>query len=354
MAAKGRYHAGMPTTTSRGRRKTGPTIEDVARLAGVSAQTVSRVSTGAERVSEATRVKVLTAMDQLGYSPNRAARALRNGVFGTIGLVASEFGRTGETLITEAVVDAAEASERSVTLIQVRPSDPEQWQYASHRISQQAIDGLVIIRAENADPESLALPTGLAIAVSDSRLVGYYPSVVADQVQGTQDAVRHLLDLGHRTVHHLAGPSESGAALVRTSSWQQVLEQARIRPPQLWQGDWSAGSGYRTGQQIALDQSVTAVYCANDEMAFGLIRALQEAGRRVPEDVSVVGFDGIELSEFSSPPLTTVKQDFHQIGQELVRLLLEQLRSPAARTGGRVLIPTELIVRGTTAPPPVR
>ncbi|MCB0913532.1 MAG: LacI family DNA-binding transcriptional regulator [Propionibacteriaceae bacterium] len=329
-------------------------MEDVARLAGVSAQTVSRVSTGANPVREETRAKVLAAMDQLGYSPNRAARALRNGSFGTIGLLAYRFERTGEALTTEAVLQAAELEDYSVTLLGVKRPVADQWENAAHRLSHQAIDGLVIIRAEQATPESLALPAGMAVAVSDSRLVGHYPSVVADQVQGTVDAVRHLLDLGHETVHHIAGPADSEPALVRSATWQRTLEGAGVRPPQLWRGDWTAKSGYELGQHIAADPSITAVYCANDETAFGLLRALHEAGRRVPDDVSVVGFDGIALSEFASTPLTTVKQDFHRIGHELVGLVLEQMRSRGARPEQRVIVPTELIVRGTTAPPPPR
>ena len=341
----------MPNPTARGRRKTGPSIEDVARLAGLSAQTVSRVSTGAESVRESTRLKVLAAMDQLGYSPNGAARALRSGSFGTIGLAAYRFERTGEALITEAVVQAAEAESYSVTLLSVRNPVAEQWEHAAQRLSHQAIDGLVIIRAEQATPELLSLPAGMAVAVSDSRLVGHYPSVVADQVQGTLDATRHLLGLGHTTVHHIAGPTDSEPALVRSNTWQRCLEKAGIRPPAPWQGDWTASSGYEVGRRIAADHSITAVYAANDEMAFGLMRALYESGRRVPDDVSVVGFDGIALSEFSSPPLTTVKQDFHRIGQELMRLVLDQIHSKPSRSQGRVVVPTELIIRGTTAPP---
>lgn len=344
----------MPTTTGRGRKKTGPSIEDVARLAGVSAQTVSRVSTGADPVREVTRAKVLAAMDQLGYSPNRAARALRNGSFGTIGLLAYRFERTGEALTTEAVVEAAESEDYSVTLLSVRQPVADQWEHAAHRLSHQAIDALIIIRAEQATPESLALPAGMAVAVSDSRLVGHYPSVVADQVQGSMDATRHLLDLGHKMVHHIAGPDDSEPAYVRSATWQRCLSEAGIRPPQVWAGDWTAASGYRAGLQIAEDPSITAVYCANDETAFGLMRALYERGRRVPDDVSVVGFDGITLSEFSSPPLTTVKQDFHRVGRELVKLVLAQLASKERRAHVRVVVPTELIVRGTTAPPPRR
>jgi DNA-binding LacI/PurR family transcriptional regulator len=342
----------MPTTPGRRRRpNSGPSIEDVARLAGVSAQTVSRVSAGAEAVRPATRERVLAAMDQLGYSPNRAARALRNGFFGTIGLIAHRFERTGEALTTEAAIEAAEAEDFSVTLMQVRNPRAEGWAHAASRLTHQAIDGLVIIRAEQATPETLALPAGLPIAVSDSRLVGYYPGVVADQVGGSREATLHLLGLGHRNVHHLAGPLDSDPATIRSATWQRCLEESGVRPPRLWRGDWTAQSGYEQGQAIARDPEVTAVYCANDEMAFGLLRALHEHGRRVPEDVSLVGFDDIALSGFSAPPLTTVRQEFRQLGHELVRLVLEQVRTPATATRDRVVVPTSLVVRGTTAPP---
>lgn len=344
----------MAAMTGRGRRKIGPSIEDVAKLAGVSAQTVSRVSTGAEVVRPATRERVLRAMQQLGYTPNSAARALRNGSYGTIGLVAHRFGRTGEALTTEAVVRAAEAEDYSVTLLTVRDPLADGWEPAAHRLPHQAIDGVIIIRAEGATAESLTLPRGMPVAVADSRFSAHYPSVVADQVQGSRDAIAHLLGLGHRTVHHLGGPEGSGPARARAASWQRSLEEAGIRPPRLVRGDWTAESGYLGGRELAGDPSVTAVFCANDSMAFGLMRALHEAGRRVPDDVSVVGFDAIELSGFSTPPLTTVRQDFGQIGVELVRLVVGQVRHGAQSVHDRVLVPTELVVRSTTTAPPPR
>ena len=199
----------MAAMTGRGRRKTGPSIEDVAKLAGVSAQTVSRVSTGADVVRPATRERVLRAMQQLGYTPNRAARALRNGTYGAIGVVAHRFGRTGEALTTEAVVRAAEAEDYSVTLLTVRDPVAEGWEprrtvCRTRRSTASSSSG-----PSGATAESLALPHGMPVAVSDSRFSGHYPTVVADQVQGSRDATQHLLDLGHRTVHHLAGPEGS-------------------------------------------------------------------------------------------------------------------------------------------------
>lgn len=335
------------------KRSRGASIDDVAGVAGVSAQTVSRVANGADNVRPATRERVLEAMDRLGYTPNRAARALRSGQFGAIGLLAESFERTGEALITQSVVDAAHEQGYAVTLLTVREPAEESWRSAVHRLSHQAIDGLIIIRAQEAAPESFVLPPGMPVSVSDSRFIGYYPDVGADQIQGSRDAVEHLLGLGHATVHHLAGPTRSEPATTRTASWHRALEEAGISPPPLWRGDWTARSGYELGREIVADRSVTAVFAANDDMAFGLLRAAHEAGRRVPEELSIVGFDGVALSEFSSPPLTTVQQDFHRAGVELVRLVLAQLAEPGSiGYDQRVLLPTTLLVRGTTAPPP--
>ena len=307
-------------------RKTGPSIGDVAKLAGVSAQTVSRVSTGAAAVRPATRAKVLAAMDQLGYSPNRAARALRMGRFGTIGLIAHGLGRTGESRMVEAVAQAAAKAGFGVTLLEVEVPDGQHWNQAALRLSSQAIDGLIIVRAETATPDSLALPPKLPVVVSDSRLVGHYPTVTSDQVEGPRLATAHLLDLGHAVVHHVAGPIDSDPALARRASWERTLRAAGIEPPAVWQGDWTAASGYAMGVEIARDPSITAVLCGNDEMSVGLVRALREAGRDVPRDVSVVGIDGIALGEFLHPPLTTVRQDFERLGRELVSVIVGPYR----------------------------
>jgi DNA-binding LacI/PurR family transcriptional regulator len=320
-------------------------------LAGVSAQTVSRVSTGSAKVRPETRDKVLTAMRQLGYSPNHAARALRYGTFGTIGIIAHRLDRTGEYRTIEAVVEAAGAESYTVALVDVESPSSSGVAAAALRLSHQSIDGLIIIRAETATPSTLALPPQLPIAVSDSRFVGSQPSVGADQVQGTQLAVEHLLELGHATVHHLAGPADSDPAELRVATWFRSLQRAGRRVPDVWRGDWSARSGYEQGRLIAENDEVTAVFCANDEMAAGLIRALCERGKQVPHDVSVVGFDDSAMAEFLWPPLTTVRQDFPRIGRELVKLLLEQIRTHTRGPSIPVLVPTELVVRASTAPP---
>lgn len=324
---------------------------DVAALAGVSAQTVSRVARGEPTVRAETAERVRDAMEQLGYSPNRAARALRYGQFGTVGMVAHRLARTGESRTVEAVVEAAQAEGYTVALVDVASPGPDDVSAAVARLSHQDIDGLIIVRAETATPDTLALPAHLPVVVSDSRFVGHHPAVAADQAGGARAAVGHLLDLGHATVHHLAGPDDSTPARQRETTWREVLTEAGAAVPGVARGDWTAASGYDVGRELAADPGVTAVFAANDEMAAGLVRALHEAGRAVPGDVSVVGFDGIDLAAQLWPPLTTVEQDFAEIGRRLVGLLLRQIRHAENLEDTHEVVPVRLVARASTAPP---
>ncbi|MFD7154189.1 LacI family DNA-binding transcriptional regulator [Kribbella sp. NPDC059898] len=335
----------------KGHPKSGPSIGDVARLAGVSAQTVSRVSTGADPVRPETKERVLDAMRQLGYTPNHAARALRRGNFRSIGLMAPKIIRTGESKTIEAVIDASRREGYSVSLVDVETPSSSEVSDAVQQLNHQAIDGLIIIRAETATPSTLALRPTLPVAVSDSRFIGHHPSIGADQVGGSRAAIQHLLELGHKTVHHIAGPDGSGPAEIRATAWRQTLEEAGRAVPAILRGAWSADSGYELGKGLAKRKDVTAVFAANDEMACGLIHALHEAGREVPRDVSVVGFDDIDLVEHFWPPLTTVRQPFQQVGTELVELILRQLRQGAPLTDFHGTVAAPLIVRESTVAP---
>ena len=325
-------------------------MSDVAHLAGVSAQTVSRVAAGSAHVRPDTRERVLRAMNQLGYSPNRAAQALRRGSFKTIGVLTQQIHRTGEALTTAGVLEAATAVDYAVNLVQVEHPASAELREAVYRLSHQAIDGLVVVQAGRAGREHLILPPSLPVAVSDSTLVDYYPSASADQVGGVRHAVKHLLELGHRTVHHVCGPEDSQSSLIRKATWSRTLQEAGVPVPEAVPGGWEAAAGYEAGLRLAADPEVTAVFCANDELALGLIRAMHEQDRRVPRDVSVVGFDGLAVGEYSFPPLTTVRQDFKRHGREMVSLVLEQADG-AVLDNRSVIIPTELLVRGSTAPP---
>lgn len=332
------------------RRRRPPSLGDVARLAGVSPQTASRVSTGSDLVASETQERVRRAMEELGYTPNRAARALRQGVYKAIGVVTQQLDRTGESLTTAGIVEEAERRGYTVTVIQVSQPDTDDLKRALARTANLPIDGLIIVRIGHASSEIVTLPSNLPVTVCDSRLVGHYPSVNADQVQGVRDVVDHLASLGHRHIHHVAGAPDSHPTVVRSEAFSQALRDKGLPPGKIWPGDWTIDSGYQAGQAIALDPDVTAVFCANDEMAFGLIRALVEKGIRVPEDISVAGFDGTTLSKYSSPPLTTVSQDFTEIAQNAVRILLDQIDGSEEMTLDPVLTPVRLVVRESTGP----
>ncbi|MFE3247157.1 LacI family DNA-binding transcriptional regulator [Streptomyces sp. NPDC059209] len=345
---------GAPVRTGeRAARATrGASMADVARLVGVSSQTVSRVSNGYAGVNEDTRRQVLAAMKELGYRPNSAARALKRGEFRTIGVITFGLSTTGNVRTLEAIATSAAHEGYAVTLLPVAVPTQDEVRGAFSRLGELAVDAVIIIQEVHLiDAVTLSLPPNVQVVVADSDAGDRYTVVDTDQAGGTRTAVRHLLDLGHRTVWHLAGPEESYAAQRRADAWRAELVGAGRTPPPLVRGDWSAESGYQAGLELASRKDCTAVFAANDQMALGLLRALHGQGRRVPEDVSVVGFDDIPESGSFLPPLTTIHQDFAEVGRRCVEGVLRQMRREATRHG-LTLVPTRLVVRDSTAPPP--
>ncbi|WP_344173793.1 LacI family DNA-binding transcriptional regulator [Kribbella lupini] len=333
------------------RRRRGSSMADVARIAGVSGQTVSRVANGKHNVDATTRDRVLAAMREVGYRPNSAARALRNGQFRSIGVIVFELSSFGNTRTLDAVATAATSSGYAVNLLPVLDATQGAVSTAFTRLGEQAVDGVIIlIEAHELDEAEVMLPDGLPVVVVDSSAHYDYPVVDTDQAQGARLATEHLLDLGHATVWHLGGPSSSFAADRRARSWQQTLTARRCAVPPIIVGDWSADSGYATGLQLAENDDVTAIFVANDHMALGLLRALHEKGRAVPGDISVVGFDDTAESAHYWPPLTTVRQSFAEVGRRSVDALIGQIQA-GEHHHQPVAVPTELIVRSSTAPP---
>ncbi|MFE7106404.1 LacI family DNA-binding transcriptional regulator [Streptomyces sp. NPDC057575] len=332
------------------RRAQSASMADVARVAGVSAQTVSRVSNGFPGVNEETRQRVLTAMKELGYRPNSAARALKRGEFRTIGVITFTLSTTGNMRTLEAIATSAAQEGYSVTLMPVAVPTQDEVRGAFSRLGELAVDAVIVIMEVHLlDSAPLSLPPHVKIVVADSDAGDRYTVVDTDQAGGTRDAVQHLLGLGHRTVWHIAGPEASYAAQRRTDAWRRALEEAGRVPPPLVRGDWSAESGYHAGLHLADQSDCTAVFAANDQMALGLLRALHERGRKVPQDVSVIGFDDIPESGSFLPPLTTVHQDFAEVGRRCVESALRQVRQGGAERG-TTLVPTRLVVRDSTAP----
>lgn len=346
---------GILTRSSRGgvAWATRATAKDVAALAQVSAQTVSRVANGADNVRPETRERVLEAMAKIGYAPNAAARALRSGGSTTIGLVAHHLSRTGEAHIVEAVAAVAEKHGYSVALAAAPDGSAAALNQAIRRL-QQGMAGVVVLGLETTDLDRLDVPARLPVVIADSR-ASQWPSVGFDQAGGAQLAVAHLLSLGHRTVHLVGGPRESVQAQQREQGWRAALEAAGRPVPPVEYGDWTPGSGYAAGRRLAEMAELSAVFVANDEMAAGLLRALYEAGRRIPHDVSVVGFDDL-LAEYLWPPMTSVHQDFTRIGEALVQLLIAHMPSddPRATLPADLprVIPARLELRASSGPAP--
>ncbi|MDT7839812.1 LacI family DNA-binding transcriptional regulator [Streptomyces justiciae] len=326
-------------------------MADVARLAGVSSQTVSRVSNGFAGVNEETRRQVLDAMRELGYRPNSAARALKRGEFRTLGVITFSLSTTGNVRTLEAIATAAAAEGYAVTLLPLAVPTQDEVRGAFSRLQELAVDAVIVIMEVHLlDAATINMPPRVQVVVADSDAGDRYTVVDTDQAGGTRTAVEHLLGLGHHTVWHLAGPEDSYAAQRRTDAWQATLTEAGRPVPPLVRGDWSAESGYRAGLELAAQQDCTAVFTANDQMALGLLRALHERGRRVPEDVSVIGFDDIAEASSFLPPLTTVHQDFAEVGRLCVQAVLRKLRHDDT-PHGTTLVPTRLIIRESAAPP---
>ncbi|MFC4117757.1 LacI family DNA-binding transcriptional regulator [Nonomuraea zeae] len=336
-----------------GRRKQRVSMADVARLAGVSSQTVSRVSNGYPGVIDATREQVLAAMRELGYRPNSAARALRYGQFNTIGVILFGLASTGNSRTVDAIATHAAAEGYAITLMPIDVPTQDNVLGAFTRMGELAVDAvIVILEIHLLDAATVTLPPGVHVVVVDSDAGDRYSVVDTDQADGARRAVQHLLDLGHHTVWHVTGPQASFAGQRRARAWRATLEEAGRPVPDPLYGDWSAESGYAAGLALAYKPGCTAVFVSNDQMALGLLRALHERGRSVPGEISVIGFDDIPDSAHFIPPLTTVHQDFAEVGRRCVQRVLLQIREGLAARPGTDLVPTRLVVRRSTAAPP--
>jgi DNA-binding LacI/PurR family transcriptional regulator len=322
-----------------------PAMTDVARLAGVSHQTVSRVLNDHPNVKEQTRLRVRAAIAELGYRPNRAARTLVTGRSQLIGVVTLNSTLFGPASLLTAFEQAAAEAGFAVSVASVVNLDRESVTAAVDRHLDQRVAGVVVIAPTVSAGEGLAdVPSGVPLVTIDGDPDQTHALVTVDQVAGARAATRHLLAAGHRTVWHISGPAQWYDAAGRIEGWRQALTEAGAEVPPLMPADWSAAAGYSAGQMLARMPEVTAVFAANDHLALGLLRALYEKGRRVPGDVSVVGFDDVPEAAYFIPPLTTVRPDFAAVAHAGLELLLAQITEPAALPG-RVVIEPQLIER---------
>ncbi|MFS8097498.1 LacI family DNA-binding transcriptional regulator [Lentzea alba] len=333
------------------RRSSGtPSIRDVAAAAGVSYQTVSRVLNDSPRVNPDTRRQVLDAIERLGYRPNRAARALGSGQSSTVTVVTSNTTLYGYASTLQGIEEAARAAGFAVGVRVVESDAPADVRCAVEHVSDHNAGGVVVIAFDSAGAAVLrALPAHVpAVAATEAGgLAGSTRSVVfLDERQAAEDATRHLLDLGHRTVHHVAIPSETGAS-ARQRGWRAALEASGAPVCEVLPVGWDIRSAYLAGLRLAADPQVTAVLCGNDDTALAVRRALHEAGKDVPRDVSIVGFDDVPGAAYWTPALTTVRMDFVALGRACLAAITAELAGEPRKV--TVLAPPALVVRESTA-----
>jgi len=341
-----------PTRSRAGsRRGRPPVMADVARIAGVSYQTVWRVQHDSPHVHGETRARVQAAIRKLGYRPNTLAQALATGRSRALGVVSVDTTLYGPASTLLGIEEAAHDAGYAVTIASLRSLDRAAVLEAVQRLRDQGVDGVVVIAPQRAATDALRhLPDDVPVVAVEAGPDDSVPVVAVDQHAGALAATRHLLGLGHRTVWHVAGPADWPEAVERIKGWRAALAEAGARPPPLLRGDWSARSGYELGQRLASEPGATAVFVGNDHMALGLLRRLHEVGRPAPGQISIVGFDDIPEAAYFTPPLTTVRQDFAEVGRRCLHLLLAQLERPE-RHRSRVVVPARLVVRESTAAP---
>jgi DNA-binding LacI/PurR family transcriptional regulator len=321
-------------------------MHDVAAAAGVSHQTVSRVINGFDSIRPATRDRVLAAISELGYRRNLAARTLATNRSRAIGVLAPAVNDYGPTSTVQAIELAARTAGYH-PLVTITASDRASVLTSLGFLLDQAVEALVVIAPQQQVIEAIR-ELDLAVPIMTLQSLATNATAVSvDHARGARMAVQHLIDRGHRRIQHVSGPPEFFEANARRSAYEAAMREAGLPTLPVIEGDWTAESGRRAAAEI--DARTTAVFSGNDQMALGLISGLAAHDRRVPEDVSVVGFDDVPEARYYLPPLTTVRQDFERIGRVAVESLIRQIegREPLDVPP----LEPELIVRESTSPP---
>lgn len=326
-----------------------PVMADVARLAGVSHQTVSRAINGSKNIRRSTRAKVERAIHDLGYRPNTAARMLVTSRSKTIGIIGSNSAFWGPASIQYSVEEAARASGYFTSLVTLAAVTHDELRDALDYLDHQSVEALIMIVTQQ---EALAVVRSMGISIPlivvEGELSGRGLTVGVDQMQGARLATEHLLGLGHRDIVHVTGPLNWTEARARRGGYIEVMRAAGLAVRADLEGDWGPACGYEIGRQLAERPDFSAIFAANDHMALGILHAFIEAGIDVPGAVSLVGFDDLPVAAYFNPALTTVRQDFRAVGRRAIKLLNAVLNGIPSATP---LLTPELIVRDSTRSP---
>jgi LacI family transcriptional regulator len=329
------------------------TIREVAESAGVSYATVSHVINNTRLVSQETRNRVLAAMESLNYRPNALARSLRQGKTNTLGLVLPDSANPFFAEISRSIEDEAFKKGYSVFLCNTELDTQRELFYVDV-LSKKQVDGIIFVAAgDQADSLEFLVGRNMPVVMVDRNVPNVeIDAVLTDNQLGGYLATRHLLELGHRRIACISGPSSITPSAERMIGYRKALEEAGVGYDErlILRGDYHAQSGMEiTHSILKMNPRPTAIFALNDLMALGALRAAAEAGCSVPGDLAVVGYDDLEIARFANPPLTTIAQPKKEIGVQAIELLVDRI-SQKGRPPSRLVLPPELIVRRSTQP----
>lgn len=338
-----------------------PTIRDVAERAGVSTATVSRILSGALSARPATRERVLEAVHELGYRPSGVARSLKLRATATLGLIVTDIENPFFPELVRSIEDAAREREYSVLFCN-GDEDPDREESYLELLAERRVDGIIVASSGLTERHGRWIAGALVpvVLVNCETSGGSRPAILSDNREGARVAAEHLLALGHRRLGLVLGQPANAATAERLGGVRDALEAAGLPPDELAtaRGDGHVAGGERaTEELLRAIPGLTAIVCYNDLTAIGAIRAVRATGRRVPEDVSIVGFDDIDLARYVDPPLTTVAQQTARMGRWGVERLADLIRGAngaahgAIVGSGAVRLPTTLRIRGSTVSP---
>lgn len=303
-------------------------VADVARVAGVSTQTVSRVINGVPTVSAENVKRVKDAMRKLDYRPNPAARMLKQREFHTLGVATYNTFATGQLDTLMGIANAAQRAGYALTLSMFDPAAGDTFESVIDKMLMLPVDGIIFVAGWLAvDPPVIGLPSDKMLTIVTSRSDIPYPTVGENPEEYAHMAVSHLIELGHRNIAHISGPAASFATQQRIAGWRRALEEHGLPVPEPYLGDWTADSGYAAGLDIACDPDVTAVYASNDAMAYGLIQALEICGRNVPGEISVIGTDDSLAGIVPNLNLSSIRLGADEIGSIAVERTVAAIKS---------------------------
>lgn len=327
-----------------------PNIRQVATRAGVSPMTVSRVLNDSPKVLPDTRQRVLEVISELGYRPNAVARALATQRTRRIGVLMDSVGEYGPTSTLNAIELAARQAGYTVTSISIRDEAHLSPEESVAHLMDQGVEALCVVAPRSSSVSAIRkIDVGVPVLVVKAERDPGFLTVSVDQHFGTLLAVDHLAALGHTDILHLAGPLDWLDARSRERAFHARAQSWGMRERPIVVGDWTSDFGYEFARELTTVPEYTAIFAGNDEMALGVIHGLHENGIRVPEDISVVGFDDLPMSRHFLPPLTTIRQDFHALGLAAMQVL--QAAIEGRPIPQRTKIPVELVVRASSAPP---